>query len=58
MVYGGRSASVDDDGRAFLVDAHAGPTELVRIEDGFHHLTFDYAPEVAAAIRELSSNVP
>jgi pimeloyl-ACP methyl ester carboxylesterase len=58
MVYGGRSVSLDEDGRAFLVEAHPGPTELVRIEDGFHHLTFDYAPELAAAIRELSSNVP
>ena len=58
MIYGGRSVWLDDDGRAFLIDAHPGPTELVRIEDGFHHLTFDYAPEVAAAIRELSSTVP
>jgi pimeloyl-ACP methyl ester carboxylesterase len=58
MIYGGRSMSLDDEGRAFLVETHAGPTELVRIEDGFHHLTFDYAPEVAAAIRELSSTVP
>jgi pimeloyl-ACP methyl ester carboxylesterase len=58
MVYGGRSVSLDDDGRDFLVEAHPGLTELVRIEDGFHHLTFDYAPEVAAAIRELSGEVP
>jgi pimeloyl-ACP methyl ester carboxylesterase len=57
MIYGGRSVWLDEDGRSFLVDAHPGPTELVRIEDGFHHLTFDYAPEVAAAIRELSSAV-
>jgi pimeloyl-ACP methyl ester carboxylesterase len=58
MVYGGRSPSLDDDGRAFLVEAHSGLTELVGIDDGFHHLTFDYAPEVAEAIRELSSRVP
>jgi pimeloyl-ACP methyl ester carboxylesterase len=58
MVYGGRSVSLDDDGLAFLADAHSGPTELVRIYDGFHHLTFDYAPEVAEAIRELSRRVP
>jgi pimeloyl-ACP methyl ester carboxylesterase len=58
MVYGGRSMSLDDEGRAFLIDVHPGPTELIRIEDGFHHLTFDYAPEVAEAIRELSSRVP
>jgi pimeloyl-ACP methyl ester carboxylesterase len=58
MVYGGRSVSLDEDGRAFLVDVHPGPTELIRIEDGFHHLTFDYALDVADAIRELSSRVP
>jgi pimeloyl-ACP methyl ester carboxylesterase len=58
MVYGGRSMSLDDDGRAFLVEAHPGPTELVGIEDGFHHLTFDYGPEVALAVRELSSTAP
>jgi pimeloyl-ACP methyl ester carboxylesterase len=58
MIYGGRSMSLSDEGRAFLVDAHPGPTELVLIEDGFHHLTFDYAPEVAAAVRELSCSVP
>jgi pimeloyl-ACP methyl ester carboxylesterase len=58
MVYGGRSVSLDEDGREFLVDAHPGPTELVCIDEGFHHLTFDYGPEVAEAIRELSSRVP
>jgi pimeloyl-ACP methyl ester carboxylesterase len=50
FIYGDRSAVVDDDGRAFLAEAHAGPTEMVCVEGGFHHLTFDHARLIAEIV--------
>jgi pimeloyl-ACP methyl ester carboxylesterase len=50
LVYGSRSVSLDDDGRGFLAESHRGHTQFVRIDGGFHHLTFDYASELAGAI--------
>jgi pimeloyl-ACP methyl ester carboxylesterase len=49
LIYGTRSAVVDEAGRSFLIEAHGGPTELVAIE-GHHHLTLDQGAEVAEAI--------
>jgi pimeloyl-ACP methyl ester carboxylesterase len=49
LIYGTRSTVVDQPGRNFLVEAHAGPTELVAVE-GYHHLTLDQGAEVAGAI--------
>ena len=57
LIYGERSAVVDDDNRAVLVQAHAGPTELVGI-DGFHHLTLDQAGEVAGEIQRFWEALP
>jgi pimeloyl-ACP methyl ester carboxylesterase len=51
LIYGTRSTVVDEAGRAFLAEAHAGPTELVAIE-GYHHLTLDRGAEVATLIAE------
>ena len=49
LIYGTRSSVVDQPGREFLVEAHAGPTELVAIA-GYHHLTLDQGGEVAKVI--------
>lgn len=50
LVYGDRSTVLDDDGVSFSVESHSGSTTLVRIDGGFHHLTFDHAHELAQAI--------
>jgi pimeloyl-ACP methyl ester carboxylesterase len=57
LAYGGRSTSVDEDGRSFLAESHPGTTEFRRIDEGFHHLTFDHAVEVADTIVSLSAHV-
>jgi pimeloyl-ACP methyl ester carboxylesterase len=49
LIYGTRSTVVDETGRDFLVEAHAGPTEVVALE-GHHHLTLDQGVELAEAI--------
>ena len=49
FVYGTQSTVSDPEGRSFLVDTHAGPTELVAL-DGHHHLTFDQAGPLADLI--------
>ena len=51
LIYGTRSTVVDGAGRDFLMEAHAGRTELVGIE-GHHHLTLDQGADVAAVIAE------
>jgi pimeloyl-ACP methyl ester carboxylesterase len=51
LIYGTRSTVVDGAGRDFLVEAHAGRTELVEME-GHHHLTLDQGAEVAEVIAE------
>lgn len=57
LVYGEHSSFLDEDGLAFLQEAHAGPTELLRVEGGHHHLMLDHAPAVAEAIAEHWSRV-
>jgi pimeloyl-ACP methyl ester carboxylesterase len=57
IVYGGRSRSLDVDGRSFLSESHPGHTTFVRLDEGFHHLTFDYAPELAETIASSCGEV-
>jgi pimeloyl-ACP methyl ester carboxylesterase len=49
FIYGTFSAVVDQPGRDYLEQTHAGPTELVAIK-GHHHLTLDQGAEVAAVV--------
>jgi pimeloyl-ACP methyl ester carboxylesterase len=58
FIYGDRSAVVDDDSRVFLAEAHAGPTEMVCVEGGFHHLTFDHAKQIADTVAARWSGLP
>jgi pimeloyl-ACP methyl ester carboxylesterase len=52
LLYGERSAVLDDEGRSLLIDNHRGATALIAVQDGFHHLTFDHAERVAEVIVE------
>ena len=56
FVYGTHSTVSDPEGRAFLVWAHAGPTELVALE-GHHHLTFDQGRRLAGLIAERADSL-
>ncbi|WP_020108172.1 alpha/beta fold hydrolase [Nocardia sp. 348MFTsu5.1] len=49
-VYGGCSALVKDDEADFVRSHVAGEVKVVRIADGFHHLSLDRPTECAAAI--------
>ncbi len=49
LIYGTHSTVVDQRGRDFLEETHAGPTEIVALE-GHHHLTLDQGAEVAAVV--------
>jgi pimeloyl-ACP methyl ester carboxylesterase len=51
LIYGLSSAVVDEAGRGFLAEAHAGPTEMIAIE-GHHHLTLDQGATLAALLAE------
>jgi pimeloyl-ACP methyl ester carboxylesterase len=58
FVYGDRSTVVDDEVRSILAETQDGAVTLVAVRGGFHHLTFDHAAAVAAAISHASVRSP
>ena len=51
LVYGDRSAIVDQESRDLLEAHHVGATHFVSVPGGFHHFLFDHAAETVSAIR-------
>ncbi|HVW44621.1 MAG TPA: alpha/beta hydrolase [Amycolatopsis sp.] len=51
-VYGGRSGLMTEEEAQWVAANHAGPTRLVRVAGGYHHLPLDSPRECADAIRD------
>ena len=57
FIYGAQSPILAWSDPEFAIEAHAGPTEVQKIPDAYHHLMFDYAETLVTRIRAFEQTL-